>query len=70
MKQKKLLALLLATLLILGSFSTAALAVSPSDFPDFPNDWSTPALVVAVENGLLQGSDGKALTARLTPAEH
>ena len=59
MKLKKLLATLLATLLVVGNFSAMALAASPSDFPDFPNDWSSTALEVAVENGLLQGSNGK-----------
>ena len=30
-------------------------------FPDIPNDWSTDALIKAVQNGLLNGSDGKIL---------
>ena len=30
-------------------------------YPDIPNDWSTEALVKAVQNGLLSGSDGKIL---------
>lgn len=38
---------------------TSAFAASPSDFSDFPNDWSSDALTAAVENGLLGGvSDG------------
>ena len=34
---------------------TSAFAASPSDFSDFPNDWSTQAMTEAVENGLLGG---------------
>ena len=38
---------------------TSAFAASPSDFSDFPDDWSSDALTAAVENGLLGGvSDG------------
>lgn len=38
---------------------TSAFAAVPSDFSDFPNDWSTQAMTEAVENGLLGGvSDG------------
>jgi len=39
-------------------------------FPDIPDDWSTDALVKAVQNGLLNGSDGKILPAdNLTRAQ-
>lgn len=34
---------------------TSVFAASPSDFSDFPNDWSSEALTAAVENGLLGG---------------
>lgn len=34
---------------------TSAFAAVPSDFSDFPNDWSTQAMTEAVENGLLGG---------------
>lgn len=50
--------------------SQCAFAASPSDFTDFPNDWSTTALTHAVENGLLVGSDGKInASGKLTRAE-
>ena len=41
--------------------STSAFAAVPSDFSDFPTDWSAPAMTHAVQNGLLNGSDGKIL---------
>ena len=41
--------------------STNAFAAVPSDFSDFPTDWSAPAMTHAVQNGLLNGSDGKIL---------
>lgn len=56
MELKKILAgTLSAAMLVSGN----AFAISTSDFSDFPNDWSTKALTNAVENGLLQGKDGK-----------
>ncbi len=48
---KKIVSLILS-LLLLSSMTFAA------EFKDMPNDWSTEALVKAVENGLLTGSDG------------
>ena len=41
--------------------STNAFAAVPSDFSDFPTDWSARAMTHAVQNGLLNGSDGKIL---------
>lgn len=41
--------------------STSAFAAVPSDFSDFPTDWSAPAMTHAVQNGLFNGSDGKIL---------
>ena len=41
--------------------STNAFAAVPSDFSDFPTDWSAPAMTHAVQNGLLNGSDGTIL---------
>ena len=41
--------------------STNAFAAVPSDFSDFPTDWAAPAMTHAVQNGLLNGSDGKIL---------
>lgn len=56
MKNKNILAMVLATSMLVPS---NAYALSKSDFSDFPNDWSTPALTNAVENGLLVGANGK-----------
>ena len=39
--------------------STPAVAATADNFTDFPSDWSAPALSQAVENGLLNGYDGK-----------
>ena len=39
--------------------SATAHAAAPSDFSDFPSDWSAPAVTWAVENSLLNGHDGK-----------
>ena len=67
MKKKNTLAGVLAAAMLLP---TNALALSPSDFSDFPSDWSTEALTNAVENGLLNGSDGQInASGRLTRAE-
>lgn len=53
---KKGLAVVLTAALLAPS---SAFAASPSDFQDFPNDWSSDALTAAVENGLLGGvADG------------
>lgn len=49
-----------ATGLCMGlMLSSSALAFSPSDFTDMPNNWSTDGLNHAIENGLLQGTNGK-----------
>ncbi|MBE7023661.1 MAG: S-layer homology domain-containing protein [Clostridia bacterium] len=52
---KKIIALLLVCIM---SMSISAFA---ADFSDMPDDWSTTALLNAVENGLLSGSGGKIL---------
>ena len=36
-----------------------AFAASPEDFTDFPTDWSAAGLRSAVQNGLLNGSNGR-----------
>lgn len=36
-----------------------AFAASPEDFTDFPTDWSAAGLRSAVQNGLLNGSNGQ-----------
>lgn len=57
---KKTISLLLSGVLLAASIGTVH-AASPSDFSDMPDDWSTPALTAAIDNGLLSGSDGKIL---------
>ncbi len=54
---KKILSLILSGL-ILASAAISVSAAKADDFSDMPDDWSTPALTAAVENGLLTGSDG------------
>lgn len=57
-KPKKPIAFVCAAALLLSP--TGALGASPSDFVDFPNDWSQGAMIAAVENGLLGGvGDGR-----------
>ncbi len=56
-KMKKILSLILGGLLTASAVFTAS-AASVDEFSDMPDDWSTPALTAAVENGLLTGSDG------------
>lgn len=56
-KPKKPIAFVCAAALLLSP--TGALGASPSDFVDFPNDWSTGAMTAAVDNGLLGGVDGE-----------
>lgn len=56
-KPKKPIAFVCAAALLLSP--TGALGASPSDFVDFPNDWSQGAMTAAVDNGLLGGVDGE-----------
>ena len=53
--KKKICSALLA-LCLLASVGMSAMA---AEFSDMPNDWSTAGLQAAVENGLLNGADGK-----------
>lgn len=55
MKKKQTLALLLAGAMLVPN----AFAASPEDFHDFPTDWSAAGLRSAVDNGLLNGSNGE-----------
>lgn len=55
MKKKQTLALLLAGAMLVPN----AFAASPEDFHDFPTDWSAAGLRSAVQNGLLNGSNGE-----------
>ena len=52
---KKFLSLVIA----MAMLATMALAAVPSDFSDIPNDWSKTAIENAINNGLLNGSNGK-----------
>ena len=54
---KKIVSLILGAVLTASAVLTIS-AASVDEFSDMPNDWSTPALTAAVENGLLTGSDG------------
>lgn len=56
MNKKRTLAMLLAGAMLLP---TNAFAASPEDFTDFPTDWSAAGLRSAVQNGLLNGSNGQ-----------
>lgn len=55
MKKKQTLALLLAGAMLIPN----AFAASPEDFHDFPTDWSAAGLRSAVDNGLLNGANGR-----------
>ncbi len=55
MNKKQTLALLLAGAMLVPN----AFAASPEDFHDFPTDWSAAGLRSAVQNGLLNGSNGE-----------
>lgn len=52
---KRILAVALGAALVLPN---AAFAAAPTDFSDFPTDWSAKAMARAVENGLIRGSNG------------
>ena len=56
MNKKCTLAMLLAGAMLLPA---NAFAASPEDFTDFPTDWSAAGLRSAVQNGLLNGSNGQ-----------
>ncbi|MDR0382242.1 MAG: S-layer homology domain-containing protein, partial [Oscillospiraceae bacterium] len=55
---KKIMAIVLSALLLL-SLPLTALAAEPGDFTDIPTGWSRDAVLAAIENGLLQGYNGK-----------
>lgn len=54
--QKKMSLMLALLLFIIVPIQAMA---APGDFTDIPNNWSTQALNEAVENGLMQGHEGK-----------
>lgn len=53
---KKFLATILAAAM---AFSSMAMAASPSDFTDIPDNWAKEGIEHAISNGLLNGSNGK-----------
>lgn len=55
MNKKQTLAMLLAGAMLLPA---NAFAASPDDFSDFPTNWSATSMRRAVDNGLLNGSNG------------
>ncbi|MDR0382244.1 MAG: S-layer homology domain-containing protein [Oscillospiraceae bacterium] len=56
---KKIIPVLLSALLLLSLLPATAAAAGPEDYTDIPEGWSREAILAAVENGLLQGSNGK-----------
>ena len=64
MKKNRFIAIVLGAVIAASSITSltvGAANTNAGDFPDMPDDWSTPALTAAVENGLLSGSDGMLL---------
>jgi len=61
--KRKLLSALIVLALLISVMPVSAFASNGSlvnsQFPDMPDDWSTPALESAIYNGLLNGIDGK-----------
>lgn len=55
---RKIVSLALAGSMVLGSMSSA-FAADLSDFKDIPKDWSRTAIEAAIQNGLLNGSNGE-----------
>ncbi len=65
MKSKRILAMLLVLIMMIGTLP--AFAAAPGDFADFPyGTWSEAAMTAAVNNGLLQGKDG----GRIAPKDY
>ncbi|MDR3294488.1 MAG: S-layer homology domain-containing protein [Clostridiales Family XIII bacterium] len=50
---------LLAVMILTLALTSNAFAASPSEITDIPSGWSHDAVTAAVENGLLQGDNGK-----------
>ena len=58
--KKQVLSLALSATMLASMLPKPAFAAdNTSTFPDMPSDWSTQALQNAVNNGLLNGIDGK-----------
>ena len=69
--KKKVLSLVLSASMVSSMLPAMAYAADgTTTFPDMPNDWSTTALQSAIDNGLLNGIDGKiAASENLTRAQ-
>lgn len=58
--KKQVLSLALSATMLASMLPKPAFAAdNTTTFPDMPNDWSTQALQNAINNGLLNGIDGK-----------
>lgn len=57
--KKQMLSLVVSAAMTASMMPKPALAADNIIFPDMPNDWSTQALQNAINNGLLNGIDGK-----------
>jgi len=58
MKAKKVIRFLLVVAVLL-SMAVPVAAASPEEFTDIPDNWSKTAIIEAISNGLLNGSNGK-----------
>lgn len=68
--KKQVLSLALSATMLASMLPKPAFAADNTTFPDMPNDWSTQALQNAINNGLLNGIDGKiAASENLTRAQ-
>ena len=68
---KKTVSLITLLAVVFTMFTANAAAAKPSDFTDFPTDWSAEAMKAAVDNGLIYGRSGNEIVpyALLTRAE-
>ena len=62
MNIKKFVKSMCLVLALVFMMASSALAVNTADFIDFPDDWSTPAMKYAVDNGLIKGYAGDVVT--------
>ena len=68
--KKQMLSLVVSAAMTASMMPKPAFAADNTTFPDMPNDWSTQALQNAINNGLLNGIDGKiAASENLTRAQ-
>ena len=68
--KKQMLSLVVSAAMLASMLPKPAFAADNTTFPDMPNDWSTQALQNAINNGLLNGIDGKiAASENLTRAQ-